>query len=267
MSAGLHIHDLQVEIDGIRILQGLDLHIPPGDVQALMGPNGSGKSSLAFTLAGHPRYRVTGGTVHLDGEDLLTMEPDVRARRGLFLAFQYPSEIPGISLEEFLREAVGARRGESIPPEQFREELFPAMDALHMDHAFASRSLNEGFSGGEKKRCEALQMTLLKPRILVLDETDSGLDIDSLRIVSEGVNRLRGPETGILVITHYTRILRHIPADRVHVLMAGRVVRSGGPELADLLEEKGYDAIRKEEGLETARTGARPGAATKRGAR
>lgn len=249
----LECRDLKVSVGETAILKGLSLRVPAGEVHALMGPNGSGKSSLAFTLSGHPRYTVTGGEMKMDGDDLAALPPDERARRGLFLAFQYPSELPGITVEAFLRAAVEAVRGRSLDVDAFRAEMLAEMERLEMDAHFAARYLNEGFSGGEKKRCENLQMALLRPRYAILDETDSGLDIDALRIVSDGVNRLRGPEFGVLAITHYTRILTYLRPDFVHVMMAGRIVRSGGPELAHDLEEKGYDFIRRELGLESSR--------------
>jgi Fe-S cluster assembly ATP-binding protein len=213
-----------------------------------MGPNGSGKSTLAFTLMGHPRYEVTGGSVLLNGQDILGLAPDERSKAGLFLAFQYPSEVPGVSVANFLRAAVNARRaqGQELSLMQFTRKLREKMAMLEMDAAFASRYLNEGFSGGEKKRNEVLQMAMLEPKIAILDETDSGLDIDALRVVSNGVNQLLSPELGVIVITHYQRILEYLRPDFVHVLMDGRIVRSGGRELADELEERGYDWIREE---------------------
>jgi len=246
----LKVEDLHVEIEGKEILKGVSLEVKGGEVHALMGPNGSGKSTLSYALAGHPRYEVTSGRVLLDGEDLLEMEVDERARAGLFLAFQYPSEISGVSMANFLRAAINARRGKGneISLVEFGKKLREQMKRLEMSEDFASRYLNEGFSGGEKKRSEILQMALLEPKIAILDETDSGLDIDALRIVSDGVNALRSPRLGILCITHYQRILRYLKPDFVHVLLDGRIVRSGGPELAEELEEKGYDWIREETG-------------------
>lgn len=246
----LKVEDLHVEIEGKEILKGLSLEVKGGEVHALMGPNGSGKSTLSYALAGHPRYEVTRGRVLLNGEDLLEMEVDERARAGLFLAFQYPSEITGVSMANFLRTAINARRGKGneISLMEFGKKLREQMQKLEMSEDFASRYLNEGFSGGEKKRSEILQMALLEPKIAILDETDSGLDIDALRIVSDGVNALRGPDLGILCITHYQRILQYLKPDVVHVLLDGRIVRSGGQELALELEEKGYDWIREEVG-------------------
>lgn len=246
----LKVEDLHVEIEGKEILKGLSLEVKGGEVHALMGPNGSGKSTLAYALAGHPRYEVTRGRVILNGEDLLDMEVDERARAGLFLAFQYPAEISGVSVANFLRTAINARRekGNEIPLVEFGKKLREQMKKLEMSEDFASRYLNEGFSGGEKKRSEILQMSLLEPKIAILDETDSGLDIDALRIVSDGVNALRGPGLGVLCITHYQRILQYLRPDVVHVLLDGRIVRSGGEELAAELEEKGYDWIRQEVG-------------------
>ena len=242
--ATLVIEDLHVSVEDKEILHGLDLMVEPGKIHALMGPNGSGKSTLAYALAGHPRYRVTSGKVTFRGEDVLGLTADERARLGMFLAMQYPVEVPGVSVTNFLRTAVNAVRDEDVPVRQFAKELREHMQALEMDPRFAERSLNEGFSGGEKKRHEILQMALLRPRLAILDETDSGLDIDALKVVSDGVNRLRGPELGILLITHYTRILRYVAPDSVHVMVDGRVVQSGGPELADELEERGYERWR-----------------------
>jgi Fe-S cluster assembly ATP-binding protein len=231
--ATLVIEDLHVAVEDKQILRGVDLTVEPGRVHALMGPNGSGKSTLAYALAGHPRYRVTGGKVTFKGEDVLDLLPDERARLGMFLAMQYPVEVPGVSVTNFLRTAINSIRG-------LREQ----MRQLDMDPRFAERSLNEGFSGGEKKRHEILQMALLRPELAILDETDSGLDVDALRVVADGVNRLRSPELGILLITHYTRILRYVSPDFVHVMVDGRVVQSGGPELADELEATGYERWR-----------------------
>jgi Fe-S cluster assembly ATP-binding protein len=242
--ATLIIEDLHVAVGDKQILRGVDLTVEPGRVHALMGPNGSGKSTLAYALAGHPRYRVTGGKVSFKGEDVLSLTPDERARLGMFLAMQYPVEVPGVSVTNFLRTAINAVRGEDVPVREFARELREQMRLLDMDPKFAERSLNEGFSGGEKKRHEILQMALLRPELAILDETDSGLDIDALRVVADGVNRLRGPGVGILLITHYTRILRYISPDFVHVMVDGRVVQSGGPELADELEAGGYERWR-----------------------
>ena len=247
----LKIEDLHVEVEGNEILKGVSLEIKGGEVHALMGPNGSGKSTLAYALAGHPRYEVTGGRVYLNGQDLLEMEPDERARAGLFLAFQYPAEISGVTVANFLRTAVNARRekGDEISLAEFGKKLREQMERLEMDPSFASRYLNEGFSGGEKKRAEILQMAMLEPNIAILDETDSGLDIDALRIVARGVNALKGPNLGILCITHYQRLLNFIKPQFVHIMMDGRIVQSGGPELAHELEAKGYEGLRAEAGL------------------
>ncbi|MFN8156629.1 MAG: Fe-S cluster assembly ATPase SufC [Candidatus Nanopelagicales bacterium] len=246
----LEIRDLHVSVEadgGAReILRGVDLTVRSGETHAIMGPNGSGKSTLAYSIAGHPKYTVTGGTVTLDGEDVLAMSVDERARAGLFLAMQYPVEVPGVSVSNFLRTSVTAVRGEAPKLRTWIKEMKGAMEGLSMDASFAERSVNEGFSGGEKKRHEILQMQLLQPKIAVLDETDSGLDVDALRIVSEGVNKVAdGGEVGILLITHYTRILRYIKPDFVHVFVDGRIVAEGGAELADELEANGYDAYVK----------------------
>lgn len=241
----LSIRDLQVSIEtdqGTKqILKGVDLTIESGEIHAVMGPNGSGKSTLAYTIAGHPRYQVVGGSIELDGEDVLDMSVDERARAGLFLAMQYPVEIPGVTVANFLRTAKTAIDGEAPAIRAWGPQLKQAMTDLKMDPSFAARNVNEGFSGGEKKRHEILQLGLLKPKIAILDETDSGLDVDALRIVSEGVNRYAEREHGgVLLITHYTRILRYIQPQFVHVFVGGRIVESGGPELADELEENGY---------------------------
>jgi Fe-S cluster assembly ATP-binding protein len=247
----LAIHDLHASIEGKEILKGVNLTIRQGEVHAIMGPNGTGKSTLANTLMGNPAYTVTSGEVCFDGKNILDLAPDERSRLGIFLAFQYPVSIPGVTLANFLRTAVNARRradnhaDKGMPIPEFRKMLMQKMDYLQMDHGFAGRYLNEGFSGGEKKRAEILQMAVLQPKIAILDETDSGLDIDALRVVSEGVNALRGPDLGILVITHYQRILNYIKPDVVHVMMDGRVVESGGPELALHLEEHGYEWVRE----------------------
>ncbi|MEV0666074.1 Fe-S cluster assembly ATPase SufC [Actinomadura luteofluorescens] len=244
--ATLEIRDLHVSVgdgsDGAKeILRGVDLTVKAGETHAIMGPNGSGKSTLAYAVAGHPKYEVTSGSVTLDGEDVLAMSVDERARAGLFLAMQYPVEVPGVSVSNFLRSAVTAVRGEAPKLREFSKEMKAAMDALSIDPAFAQRSLNEGFSGGEKKRHEILQLEMLKPKVAVLDETDSGLDVDALKVVSEGVNRFAAGDTGVLLITHYTRILRYVKPDFVHVFAGGRVVAEGGPELADELENEGYE--------------------------
>ncbi len=242
----LQIRDLHVSVETKEgpkpILRGVDLTVASGETHAIMGPNGSGKSTLAYSLAGHPKYQVTGGSVTLDGADVLAMSVDERARAGLFLAMQYPVEVPGVSVSNFLRTAKTAIAGEAPPLRAWVKEMRQAMDDLRMDDSFSERSVNEGFSGGEKKRHEILQMELLKPRFAVLDETDSGLDVDALRIVSEGVNRVRSTtDVGVLLITHYTRILRYITPDFVHVFVDGRVAEEGGPELAERLEDEGYD--------------------------
>ena len=241
--ADLKITDLTVEVDGTKILKGLDLEVPSGKTVALMGPNGSGKSTLAYAIAGHPAYEITGGDITVGGASILKQSPDERARDGVFLAMQYPVEVPGVSVTNFLRTAVNARKGEDVPVRQFMTELKEQMAELGVDEAFLQRSVNEGFSGGEKKRFEILQMALLKPEVAVLDETDSGLDIDALRIVAEGVNRITTPQQATLIITHYTRILNYIDADVVAVMSDGRVIKQGGPELADQLEETGYEEI------------------------
>jgi Fe-S cluster assembly ATP-binding protein len=243
----LEIRDLHVSVtdaagESQQILRGVDLAVRAGQTHALMGPNGSGKSTLAFAIAGHPKYQVTQGSITLDGEDVLTMSVDARARAGLFLAMQYPAEVPGVSVSNFLRTAMTAVRGEAPKLRVFLKEMRAAMAALSIDPVFAERNVNEGFSGGEKKRHEILQLELLDPKIAILDETDSGLDIDALRVVADGVNRFRAKEGhGVLLITHYTRILRYIQPDFVHVFVGGRIVKQGGPELADELEASGYE--------------------------
>jgi len=246
----LEIRDLHVSVEtdaGSReILRGVDLTVRSGETHAIMGPNGSGKSTLAYSIAGHPKYTITSGTVTLDGEDVLAMSVDERARAGLFLAMQYPVEVPGVSVSNFLRTSVTAVRGEAPKLRTWVKEMRTAMDELSMDPAFAERSVNEGFSGGEKKRHEILQMQLLSPKIAILDETDSGLDVDALKVVSEGVNRVKATgDVGTLLITHYTRILRYIQPDFVHVFVDGRIVAEGGAELADELEANGYDSYVK----------------------
>lgn len=251
----LTIRNLHAGIDGKEILTGVDLTVQQGEVHALMGPNGTGKSTLAYVLMGHPKYEVSEGEVLFNGVNILELEPDERSRMGLFLAFQYPVAIPGVSVANFLRTAVNARRkaddadDKGIPIPEFRKMLKERMDMLKMDHSFAGRYLNEGFSGGEKKRAEILQMAALQPEIAILDETDSGLDIDALRIVSDGVNALRGEDLGVLVITHYQRILNYIKPDYVHIMLAGKIAESGGPELALTLEEHGYDWLRDKNGV------------------
>jgi Fe-S cluster assembly ATP-binding protein len=264
----LAIENLHVSVQGKPILQGVNLAIRQGEVHALMGPNGSGKSTLAYAIAGHPHYEITAGDLLLNGQSILGMAPNERAKAGLFLAFQYPTAIPGVSMANFLRQAVSAVRGyserakqavaeggsvkpigsELIPMRDFRKELSTKMDQLRIDPAFARRYLNDGFSGGETKRAEILQMAMLEPRIAILDETDSGLDIDALRVVADGVNSLIGPQLGVLLITHYQRLLNYIKPNFVHVFYNGRVVMSGGPELALQLEEKGYQWIRQQFG-------------------
>ena len=252
MSKVLTIENLRVAIGGKEILKGVDLTLRQGEVHALMGPNGSGKSTLSYALMGHPNYEVTGGTATLDGVNLLELEPDERAKAGLFLAFQYPTSIPGVTVANFLRHAVtnvrkpDRKEGEDlIPMREFRKELRAEMDELGMDPEFARRYLNEGFSGGEKKRAEVLQLAMLRPSFAILDETDSGLDIDAVRIVSEGVNKVAAKVgTGVLVITHYQRILNYIKPRFVHILFGGKIVENGGSELVDQLEREGYDWVR-----------------------
>lgn len=247
----LEIKDLHVSIEDKEILKGLSLTIKQGEIHAIMGPNGTGKSTLAYTLMGHPNYTVTSGEVLLDGKNVLEMEPDERSRAGIFLAFQYPVAIPGVTVANFLRTAINSRRraenpeDKGMPIPEFRKMLKEKMDMLKMDHAFAGRYLNDGFSGGEKKRAEILQMATLKPRFAILDETDSGLDIDALRIVAEGVNALSGSELGVLVITHYQRLLNYIKPNFVHIILDGRIVESGDADLALHLEEAGYDWVRE----------------------
>ena len=237
---GLHV-GVETESGTKEILKGVDLAVNSGETHAIMGPNGSGKSTLAYAIAGHPKYTITGGSVSLDGADVLEMSVDERAKAGLFLAIQYPVEVPGVSVANFLRTAATAIRGEAPKVRTWIGEVKEAMSGLNMDPAFAERSVNEGFSGGEKKRHEILQLELLKPKIAILDETDSGLDVDALRIVSEGVNRVKSQsDLGVLLITHYTRILRYMKPDFVHVFANGKIVEEGGPDLAEKLEEKGY---------------------------
>ncbi len=242
----LKVADLTVSVEGKQILNGLSLTVPQGEVHAIMGPNGSGKSTLANTLMGHPRYRVTGGHIVFKGEELVGLSPDKRAHRGLFLAMQYPTAIPGVTMVNFLRAALKNIRGHDVPVREFRQLLLETMALLKMDESFARRYVNDGFSGGEKKRAEVLQMGILRPSLAIMDETDSGLDIDALRTVAEGINALKGPEMGVLLITHYQRILDYVTPDHVHVLYKGQIVRSGGKELALELEAKGYDWITKE---------------------
>ena len=245
----LEIHDLHATVEGKEILRGISLTVNKGEVHAIMGPNGSGKSTLAKILAGHPAYEVTKGEVLYEGRNLLELEPDERAREGVFLAFQYPVEVPGVSNAQFLRLAYNEKRKhrgeEELDPLEFKDLLTERAKIVEMDAGLMSRSVNEGFSGGEKKRNEILQMAVLEPKLAVLDETDSGLDIDALRIVADGVNRLRTPDNAVILVTHYQRLLNYIVPDRVHVLYRGRIVRSGGKELALALEEKGYDWIKE----------------------
>jgi Fe-S cluster assembly ATP-binding protein len=242
----LKVENLHVEIDGNEIVKGLDLEVGKGEIHAIMGPNGSGKSTLANVLMGHPRYEVTEGSVTFEGEDVLELEPDERAKMGMFLAFQYPSEVPGVSVANFLRTALNSVREEELSPMEMYRLLQEKMAVMRMDPKFAERYLNEGFSGGEKKRNEILQLLMLQPRLAILDETDSGLDIDALQVVARGVNEMRAPDFSAVLITHYQRILRYIEPDRVHVMLDGRIVTSGGKELAEELEEKGYDWVRQE---------------------
>jgi Fe-S cluster assembly ATP-binding protein len=247
----LIIKDLYVSIEGKEILKGFNLKIKSGEIHAIMGPNGTGKSTLAYTIMGHPSYQITSGEIFLDGNKINDLAPDERSRAGLFLAFQYPMAIPGVTVANYLRTAVNSHRkyenpeNKGIPIPEFRKMMIEQMDYLKMDHSFAGRYLNDGFSGGEKKRNEILQMAILKPRFAILDETDSGLDIDALRIVSEGVNALRGPNLGVLVITHYQRILNYIHPDFVHVMMEGKIVESGDAQLALHLEEQGYEWVKE----------------------
>jgi Fe-S cluster assembly ATP-binding protein len=255
--SSLEVRDLHVSVEGKIILRGIDLTVKSGEVHALMGPNGSGKSTLSLAIMGHPKYKVERGRILLDGQDLLTMPVDARARAGMFLAFQYPSAIPGVSVANFLRTAINARRAGSaedangqpkkndMPIPQFRKLLTDKMKLLQIDDSFITRSVNDGFSGGEKKRLEILQMHMFQPRFAVLDETDSGLDIDALKVVAEGIDALRSPEVGVLLITHYERILRYVHPDYVHVLVDGRIVRTGASELAAELESKGYEFVRE----------------------
>jgi Fe-S cluster assembly ATP-binding protein len=252
----LAIKNLRVSIDGTQILKGLNLTVRQGEVHAIMGPNGTGKSTLAYSVMGHPNYEVEGGDILVDGDSILDLAADERSRKGVFLAFQYPVSIPGVTVANFLRTAVNARHRHADPPKEdisvleFRKMLKSKMDLLEMDYTFGGRYLNEGFSGGEKKRTEVLQLAVLEPAFAILDETDSGLDIDAIRIVSEGVNTLKGPQMGVMVITHYQRILNYIKPDFVHVMFDGRIVESGGEDLSLLLEEQGYDWVREKYGLE-----------------
>ncbi len=247
----LSIHDFRVKVEDTEILRGVTLEVKGGEVHAIMGPNGTGKSTLAAALMGHPKYEVIGGSVTLNGQDLLAMDVSERSRSGLFLAMQYPSEVSGVTNADFLRSAINARRAEDdqISLIKFIRMLEEKMKMLEMDESFAHRYLNEGFSGGEKKRNEILQMMMLEPQIAILDEVDSGLDIDALRIVAKGVNSMRSERTGFLIITHYQRLLNYIRPDFVHVMMQGKIVRSGGPELAERLEAEGYDWLKEELGI------------------
>jgi Fe-S cluster assembly ATP-binding protein len=235
--------DVHVEVEGNEVVRGVSLRIFPGEIHAIMGPNGSGKSSLSNALMGHPDYTITKGTVNLSGHNLLEMSADERSRAGLFLAFQYPLAIPGVTVANFLRAALKAHRGRDADMSDFRRKFIKEMDALSIDHSFATRYLNEGFSGGEKKRIEILQMAVLNPMMALLDETDSGLDIDALKTVSNGINRYQNDDNGVLLITHYQRLLNYVKPHRVHVMMSGRLVMSGGPQLALELEEKGYEWV------------------------
>ena len=244
----LEIKDLRAQIEDKEILRGLNLTIPKGEVHAIMGPNGSGKSTLSKVLAGHEDYEISSGSALLDGEEILGMEPDAISRLGLFLAFQYPLEVPGVSIANFIRAALQGRlaENETLDAVGYYKDLYARMDELGIDRKFTSRSVNEGFSGGEKKRCEILQMSMLQPKYCILDETDSGLDIDALKIVANGVNQMRSPDRGILVITHYQRLLEYIVPDKVHVMWEGGIALTGGKELALELEAKGYDWVREE---------------------
>lgn len=252
MTSVLEIKNLHVEIDGKEILKGVDLTLKQGEIHAVMGPNGTGKSTLAQAIMGHPRYEVTQGEVILDGEDVLEMEVDERAQAGLFLGMQYPSEISGVTTSDFLRSAINAQReeGDEINLMQFIKKLDKNMEHLEIDQDMATRYLNEGFSGGEKKRNEILQLMMLEPKFGILDEIDSGLDIDALKVVSKGINKLRGEQFGSLIITHYQRLLNYISPDYVHVMMRGKIVKSGGKELAERLEAEGYDWIKEELGID-----------------
>lgn len=250
----LEVKDLRVSVEGKEILKGVNLTVQNGEIHALMGPNGSGKSTLAYALLGHPKYQVTGGDILLDGESILPLTPDKRAKKGLFLAFQYPVVVQGVTMFSFLRAAYNAthsKDGKELPTIfEFKEAINEKLKLLQMDESFLNRYLNDGFSGGEKKRAEILQMAVMEPKIAVLDETDSGLDIDALRVVADGINKLSGPERGILLITHYQRILKYVKPDFVHVLYDGKIIASGGEELSHTLEEKGYGWIKEIKGSE-----------------
>jgi Fe-S cluster assembly ATP-binding protein len=249
-AATLEVRGLHATVEGKQILNGIDLVVRQGETHALMGPNGSGKSTLSNVIMGRPGYQVTEGSVLFNGEDITALTPDERAKRGLFLAMQYPTEVPGVSVVNFLRTAYQAVKGEQVSALSFRKHMKEQMDRLGVDDAMVNRYLNQGFSGGEKKRNEVLQLAVLQPQIAILDETDSGLDIDSLKLVAQGVNELVGPGLGVLLITHYQRMLNYITPDTVHVMMQGRIVKTGGPELAHELEAKGYEGIRSELGIE-----------------
>lgn len=249
MSANLEIRDLRVAVEGKEILKGLNLILPRGETHAIMGPNGSGKSTLSYTILGHPRYEVLSGDIIFQGESILNWSPDERARRGLFLSFQYPTAIPGVTVANFLRNVLKNVRGAEVPVKEFRKELKTTMSALAMDDSFVGRYVNDGFSGGEKKRNEILQMQLMQPKVCILDEIDSGLDIDALRIIAGGIEQQRNPDRSMLVITHYQRLLGYLTVDRVHVFMDGRIITSGGRELSERLEAEGYDWAAREAGL------------------
>jgi Fe-S cluster assembly ATP-binding protein len=249
MSANLEIRDLRVAVEGKEILKGLNLILPRGETHAIMGPNGSGKSTLSYTILGHPRYEVLSGDIIFEGESILGWSPDERARRGLFLSFQYPTAIPGVTVANFLRNVLKNVRGAEVPVKEFRKELKTTMGALAMDDSFVGRYVNDGFSGGEKKRNEILQMQLMQPKVCILDEIDSGLDIDALRIIAGGIEQQRSAERSMLVITHYQRLLSYLTVDRVHVFMDGRIITSGGRELSERLEAEGYDWAAREAGL------------------
>ena len=240
----LEIKNLHVEVDGVEILKGVDMNIKKGEIVALMGPNGSGKSTLAYAVAGHPSYLVTKGAIHLNGQEITEMSPDKRAKLGLFLSFQYPQEIGGVSLANFLRTAMNSRRDEKIPVRDFIKTLKENLSLFKMDESFSKRYLNEGFSGGEKKRAEILQMSMLKPQMALLDETDSGLDITSLKVVAEGINKIKDQNLSVLLITHYQRFLNYIKPDRIIVMDGGRVVKEGSPKLVEELEKKGYEDLK-----------------------
>lgn len=249
MSANLEIRDLRVAVEGKEILKGLNLILPRGETHAIMGPNGSGKSTLSYTILGHPRYEVLSGDIIFEGESILKWSPDERARRGLFLSFQYPTAIPGVTVANFLRNVLKNVRGAEVPVKEFRKELKTTMSALAMDDSFVGRYVNDGFSGGEKKRNEILQMQLMQPKVCILDEIDSGLDIDALRVIAGGIEQQRNAERSMLVITHYQRLLSYLTVDRVHVFMDGRIITSGGRELSERLEAEGYDWAAREAGL------------------